>query len=91
MANLPPGHPAYRNPVAAELINPAQAQVNQSLQQTAAQQGVRAEAAQVAANNLLQQTKSALQQSVVAGNPAALPNMQVLAGHPELVNNIGIA
>lgn len=82
------GAPAHGNPVAAEMVNPAEAQVKQSLQQTQTQQAVRGEAAQVAANNLAMQYKSRLQQAV---GPEGLPGLSAIAANPDLVGNLGLA
>ena len=99
MANLPrsayslngglafAGAPAHGNPVAAEMVNPAEAQVKQSLQQTQTQQAVRGEAAQVAANNLAMQYKSRLQQAV---GPEGLPGLAAIAANRGITENLGL-
>lgn len=87
MANLPPGHAAYVNPIAREMVNPAQAQLQQSVQQAASQQGVRMEAQQAAANALAQSYKSALQRMV--GAPG-VPNLIAIKDNPDLVRNLGM-
>jgi hypothetical protein len=88
MANLPRGHAAYVNPVARELVNPADAQFKQSMQQAASQQGVREEAREAAANALAQHYKSSLQQMVGA---AGVPNLAMIKDNPDLVRNLGMA
>lgn len=97
MANLPrganslngglayTGAPAYGNPVAAEMVNPAQAQVQQAVQQetTRSQTREQAQASQLAVLH-----KSALQKLL---GREGLPNLAAIAADPGLVDNLGLS
>jgi len=79
------GQPAYSNPVAREMINPSQAQVDQSLQQEATRQVTRAEEQ---AAGMLAEAKLKLQRLTLAHNPKALPGLGGL--DPNVLANTGL-
>jgi len=82
------GQPAYNNPVAREMINPSQAQVDQSLQQEATRQVTRAEEQ---AAGMLAEAKLKLQRLAIEGNSDALPGMQKLFKRgKEILMNTGL-
>jgi hypothetical protein len=99
MARLPEGYslngglafagaPAHGNPAAAELVNPAVAQVRTATQQQASTEGTRAEiqAAQMAAA-----AKTMIQKAALAQNPNALQGLGAIAQNPGILENIGLA
>ena len=79
------GQPAYNNPVAREMINPSQAQVDQSLQQEATRQVTRAEEQ---AAGMVAEAKLKLQRLALARNPKALPGLERL--DPDVLANTGL-
>jgi hypothetical protein len=85
------GQPAYSNPVAREMIDPSQAQVAQSLQQTqqGAAQNQLTQSAQMASAMALA-AKRALQERA-AQDPAALTGMRAIAMNPDILANTGLA
>jgi hypothetical protein len=79
------GQPAHGNTVAREMINPSQAQVDQSLQQEATRQVTRAEEQ---AAGMVAEAKLKLQRLALARNPKALPGLGRL--DPDVLANTGL-
>jgi len=82
------GAPAHGNPNAAELVNPAAAQVRTAVQQQATAEDTRAatQAAQMAVA-----AKGMIQRAALEKNPEALPGMAAIAQDPGILENIGRA